>query len=181
MSRVGKLPVAIPEKVEVQIAADALKVKGPKGELSTLITGDVTVSLNDGQIWVKPANDSQRARAMWGTVRSNVANVVQGVSEGFNKTLELHGVGYRCALATVQGMNVLTLSLGFSHEVKFVVPKGVECKVDKQTVIMLSGADKQLVGEVAATLRKLRKPEPYKGKGVRYSDEKVRRKEGKKK
>lgn len=181
MSRLGKLPVALPEKVEVSLASSEVKVKGPKGELSTRITGDVTVSVDDGQVWVKPANDSKRSRAMWGTVRSNISNLVQGVTEGFSKTMELHGVGYRCALANVKGKNVLTLSLGFSHEVKYVMPEGIECKVDKQTVIEISGADKQKVGEVCATIRKLRKPEPYKGKGVRFAGEQVRRKEGKKK
>ncbi len=177
MSRLGKLPVAIPEKVEVALADAEVKVKGPKGELTATITGDVNVSIDDGQVWVKPANDGKRARAMWGTTRSNIFNLVQGVSEGFTKTLELNGVGYRCALQN----NVLTLSLGFSHEIKYIIPEGIECKVDKQTTIIISGANKQLVGEVAATIRKLRKPEPYKGKGVKYSDEIIRRKEGKKK
>ena len=177
MSRLGKLPVAIPEKVEISFQDNRIQVKGPKGELSTMITGDVNVSVDDGQVWVKPANDGKRARAMWGTVRSNVLNLVQGVTEGYSKTLEVNGVGYRCA---VQG-NVLTLSLGFSHDVKYVMPEGVECKVDKQTTIIISGIDKQKVGQVAAELRALRKPEPYKGKGVKYADEQIRRKEGKKK
>lgn len=177
MSRLGKLPVAIPEKVEVSVDPTVVKVKGPKGELSTTITGDVNVSVDEGQVWVKPANDGKRARAMWGTVRSNIHNLVEGVTNGFTKTLELNGVGYRCALQN----KVLTLSLGFSHEIKYVMPEGIECKVDKQTVIEISGANKQQVGEVAATIRKLRKPEPYKGKGVKYSDEQIRRKEGKKK
>lgn len=177
MSRLGKLPVAIPEKVEVSVEPTAVKVKGPKGELSTVITGDVNISIDDGQVWVKPANDGKRARAMWGTVRSNISNLVQGVTEGFSKSLEVNGVGYRCAVQ----QNILTLSLGYSHEIKYVMPEGVDCKVDKQTSITISGADKQRVGQVAAELRALRKPEPYKGKGVKYADETIRRKEGKKK
>lgn len=181
MSRLGKLPVAIPAKVEVALADTHIKVKGPKGELTTSITGDVTVTIDDGQVWVKPANDTKRARAMWGTVRSNVNNLMAGVTTGFSKTMELHGVGYRCSIAKVKAQDVLTLTLGFSHEVKYVMPAGIECKVDKQTVIEISGADKQKVGEVCATIRKLRKPEPYKGKGVRFAGEQIRRKEGKKK
>lgn len=181
MSRLGKLPVTIPEKVEVALVDSEIKVKGPKGELTTYITGDVNISVDDGQVWVKPANDGKRARSMWGTVRSNIDNLMLGVTAGFSKTLELHGVGYRCALANVKGRNILTLSLGFSHEIKYVMPEGIECKVEKQTVIEISGADKQKVGEVCATIRKLRKPEPYKGKGVRFAGEKIRRKEGKKK
>ena len=177
MSRLGKLPVAIPEKVEVSIEPTALKVKGPKGELSTVITGDVNVSVDDGQIWVKPANDSKRARSMWGTVRSNVNNLVVGVTDGFTKTLEVNGVGYRCAVQN----GVLSLSLGFSHEIKYVMPEGIDCQVDKQTTVIISGSDKQKVGQVAAEIRALRKPEPYKGKGVKYANEKIRRKEGKKK
>lgn len=177
MSRLGKLPVAIPEKVQVSVNPDAIVVKGPKGELSTLITGDVQVTVDAGQVWVKPANDSKRARTMWGTVRSNVRNLVTGVTEGFTRTLIVNGVGFRCSV----NKNVLTMSLGFSHEVKYVMPAGIECKVENQTTVVISGADKQKVGQVASEIRALRKPEPYKGKGVRYSDETIRRKEGKKK
>jgi len=177
MSRLGKLPVAIPEKVQVTLLDQDVVVKGPKGELSTRITGDVRVTIDNGEVWVKPANDSKRARAMWGTVRSNVSNLVVGVTKGFTKTLEITGVGYRCSI----NKNVLSLSLGYSHEIKYVLPQGIECTVDKQTVVTLSGADKQMVGQVASEIRALRKPEPYKGKGVKYSDERVRRKEGKKK
>jgi len=177
MARLGKLPVAVPDKVTVEVKPDHVRVKGPKGELSTLITGDVLVEVTDGNIWVKPANDSTRARTMWGTVRSNVNNIVEGVSKGFTKTLEITGVGFRAAVQK----DVLTITLGFSHEVKYIVPVGIEIKVDKTTTIIITGADKQKVGQVAAEIRALRKPEPYKGKGVRYSDEKVRRKEGKKK
>ena len=177
MSRLGKLPVEIPAKVEVTLNEDSIRIKGPKGELSTLITGDVNVRVDDGKVWVQPANDSSRSRAMWGTVRSNVNNLVKGVTEGFSKTLEITGVGYKTAI----NKDVLTLSLGFSHEVKYVMPAGITCTVDKQTTVVITGADKQKVGQVASELRALRKPEPYKGKGVRYSTEIVRRKEGKKK
>lgn len=177
MARLGKLPVAIPEKVTVDVKPDFITVKGPKGELKTLVTGDVKVEVTDGKIWVKPANEGKRALTMWGTVRSNVNNIVQGVTAGFSKTLDIQGVGFRAAVQ----QNVLTLTLGFSHEVKYVVPAGIEVKVEKQTSITISGADKQQVGQVAAEIRSLRKPEPYKGKGVRYSDEQIRRKEGKKK
>lgn len=176
MSRLGKLPVEIPAQVQVELSKDRCTVKKGNVALSTLITGDVLVTVDDGKIWVKPANDSKRARTMWGTVRSNIRNLVTGVSEGFTRTLEVKGVGYRAA---VQG-NILTLALGYSHEIKYIVPQGIEVKVDKQNIV-IAGADKQRVGQVAAELRALRKPEPYKGKGVRYSDERVRMKEGKKK
>lgn len=176
MSRLGKLPVEIPASVQVELSKEACTVKKGNVTLSTLISGDVNVTVDDGKIWVKPANDSKRARTMWGTVRSNINNLVQGVSQGFTKTLEIKGVGYRAAVAG----NMLSLSLGFSHEIKYVVPQGIEVKVDKQ-IISISGANKQKVGQVAAELRALRKPEPYKGKGVRYTDEHVRMKEGKKK
>lgn len=177
MSRLGKLPVAIPDKVQVTIGDDNIVIKGPKGELTTLITGDVNVRIDDGKVWVEPANDSKRSRAMWGTVRSNVRNLVEGVTNGYAKTLEITGVGYRAAV----NKDVLSLSLGFSHEVKYVMPEGITCVAEKPTTISISGSNKQLVGQVAAEIRALRKPEPYKGKGVRYSTETVRRKEGKKK
>lgn len=177
MSRLGKLPVALPDKVTVAVAADKITVKGPKGELSTITNDRVKVEQKDGKIWVTPANDSQESRAMWGTVRANVKNLVEGVTTGYKKTLEMTGVGYRAA-ATGQ---IITLSLGFSHEIKYVVPKGITVTVDKQTTIHLAGPDKQKLGQTAAEIRSLRPPEPYKGKGVRYSDEKIRRKEGKKK
>lgn len=177
MSRLGKLPVAVPDKVTVDLKKDHIVVKGPKGELKTLITGDVNVEVNDGKIWVKPANDSKRSRAMWGTVRANVNNLVKGVTAGFTKTLEINGVGYRAAIVK----DVLTLTLGFSHEIKYIVPAGVTVTVEKQTIVHITGADKQKVGQVAAEIRTLRAPEPYKGKGIKYSDEKIRRKEGKKK
>jgi large subunit ribosomal protein L6 len=177
MSRLGKLAVALPEKVSATVEPTLVLVKGPKGELETPITSDVTVSVEDNQLWVKPANDGKRAKAMWGTVRSNVNNLVIGVTEGFTKTLEIKGVGFRAA---VQGQ-VLSMSLGFSHDVKYILPEGVSAKVEKQTTIILESINKQKLGQVASEIRSLRKPEPYKGKGVKYADEVIVRKEGKKK
>lgn len=177
MSRLGKLPVAFPSFVSVNITDSRIFIKGGKGELSTLITGDVEVTVDNGEVWVKPANDSKRARTMWGTVRSNVNNLVKGVTEGFTRQLEINGVGYR---SSVIG-NVLTLALGYSHEIKYVVPEGISVVCEKPTLITITGADKQKVGQVCAEIRALRKPEPYKGKGVRYVGEYVRMKEGKKK
>ena len=177
MSRLGKLPVAIPDKVTVTAANDVITVKGPGGELKTRYSSDVVVDIKEGKVWVKAASETQRSRTMWGTVRANVKNLVEGVTKGYKKQLDITGVGYRAA---VQGQ-ILTLALGFSHEVKYIVPSDVKVSVDKQTSILLTGADKQKVGQVAAEIRSLRGPEPYKGKGVRYSDETIRRKEGKKK
>ncbi len=177
MSRLGKLPVALPDKVTVNVAPNAITIKGPKGELSTVNTNEVIVEVTDGKVWVKPANDSQRSRAMWGTVRANVKNLVEGVTNGYKKQLDITGVGFRAA---AQGQ-ILTLALGFSHDIKYVVPKAVTVAVEKQTTVILSSADKQKLGQVAAEIRALRAPEPYKGKGVKYSTETVRRKEGKKK
>lgn len=177
MSRLGKLPVALPDKVTVTVAAGAITIKGPKGELTTVNTGDVVVEVTDGKVWVKPANDSQRARAMWGTVRANVKNLVEGVTNGYKKQLDITGVGYRAA---AQGQ-ILSLALGYSHDIKYIVPAGITVTVEKLTTVILAGPDKQKLGQVAAEIRALRAPEPYKGKGVRYSDEVVRRKEGKKK
>lgn len=177
MSRLGKLPVDMPEKVTVSVTPSLVLVKGPKGELSTPITSDVVVEVKDNKVWVKPASESQRSRAMWGTVRSNLKNVMQGVTTGFTKKLEINGVGFRAA---AQGQ-VLTLTLGFSHEVKYIVPQGVTVAVDKQTSVLLTCNDKQKLGQVAAEIRSLRPPEPYKGKGVKYEEETIRRKEGKKK
>lgn len=177
MSRTGKLPIPVPSSVNVTLASDKITVKGKQGELSAPLTNDVTVTFTDGKITVQPANDSKRARAMWGTVRSIVNGMVHGVDQGFTKTLEILGVGYR---SSVTG-NVLAMSLGYSHEIRYVIPAGIKITTPKPTTIEITGADKQRVGQVAAELRQLRKPEPYKGKGVRYSDERVRRKEGKKK
>ena len=177
MSRVGKLPIAVPQGVNVNLTENEITVKGPKGELKTAFTGDVKVEFTDGKILVNPANDGGRARTMWGTVRSNIKNLVEGVSTGFTKVLDIQGVGYRAAVAGDE----ITLSLGFSHDIKYVVPQGISVQCEKQTRLIISGANKQVVGQVAAEIRSLRKPEPYKGKGVRYEDERVRMKEGKKK
>ena len=176
MSRVGKLPVAVPESVNVDIAGAEVAVKGAKGELKTKFTNFVSIKKEDGQIIVAPINNSKKARALWGTTRSVIENMVTGVSEGYKKSLEINGVGFKAQVAGP----LLKLSLGFSHEIYYKIPANIEVKVEKN-VIHISGFDKQLVGQVAAQIRELRKPEPYKGKGVKYVDEYIRRKEGKKK
>ncbi len=177
MSRIGKKPVALPQGVSASITGQSVEVKGPKGTRSFLATDDVSLSLEDGALKVTPRGTSKRARAQWGMVRSQVANLVTGVSTGFKKELEIQGVGYRAAM----NGNVLKLSLGYSHEVNFEVPAGVTVTAPKQTEIVVEGIDQQLVGQVAANIREWRKPEPYKGKGIRYKGEFVFRKEGKKK
>lgn len=177
MSRTGKLPITVPSGVQVALNEGVFSAKGQKGELTTKITGDVNVTINEGVVTVAPANDSKRARAMWGTTRSNIANLVEGVSEGFTKVLEINGVGYRAAVQN----NILNIALGYSHDIKYMLPEGVTITVEKQTVLTITGHDKQKVGQVASEIRALRKPEPYKGKGVRYQGEYIRMKEGKKK
>jgi len=177
MSRVGKNPVDVPSGVEISIAADAITAKGQNGTLSAPVTGDVKVTFEDGKVTVAPANESKRARMMWGTTRALVSNIVTGVSTGFTRRLEINGVGYRAA---VQGNN-LQLQLGFSHDVMFPIPDGISIKCEKPTSIEISGANKQIVGQVAAKIRSYRPPEPYKGKGVKYEEETILRKEGKKK
>ncbi len=177
MSRVGKNPVEVPSDVEVAIKGSVISAKGKLGALDFEAGEDVEVTQEEGKIWVKPANDGKRARAMWGTVRSRVQNMVIGVSEGFTKNLEINGVGYRAA---VQGQS-LNLQLGFSHDIAYPIPEGITIKCEKPTAIAISGADKQKVGQVAAEIRGYRPPEPYKGKGVKYADEVILRKEGKKK
>jgi large subunit ribosomal protein L6 len=177
MSRVGKNPVAVPSGVEVKVDGLLVTAKGKLGELSFEATDDVVISLEDNQISVRPANQSKRARAMWGTARSRLQSLVQGVSDGFTKQLEITGVGYR---AMVQG-KTLALQLGFSHDVNYPIPEGIQVACEKPTSIKISGADKQKVGQMAAEIRAYRSPEPYKGKGVRYADEQILRKEGKKK
>ncbi|PHZ83533.1 50S ribosomal protein L6 [Paremcibacter congregatus] len=177
MSRIGKKAVAVPQGVEAKLDGKDLLVKGPKGELSMTFVNDVDVKMEDGNISVMPIGDTKRARSMWGMQRTLVSNLVDGVTEGFSKTLQLVGVGYRAA---VQGKTV-TLQLGFSHDVVYPIPEGIDVKCPDQTTVVISGINKQLVGQVAAEIREWRKPEPYKGKGVRYSDEFVFRKEGKKK
>jgi len=177
MSRIGKKPVELPSGVSASVSGQTVEVKGPKGTLSFTATDDVTLTLAEGKVSVAPRGTSKRARQQWGMSRSMVANLVQGVSGGFKKELEISGVGYRAA---IQG-NVLKLSLGYSHEVNFDVPKGVTITTPKQTEIVIEGIDAQLVGQVAADIREWRGPEPYKGKGIKYKGEFIFRKEGKKK
>jgi len=177
MSRIGKKPITIPAGVTVTLDGQTVSVKGPKGELSWTVIDDIEVAQKDGALHFTPRDESTRARAMWGLSRSLVDNMVHGVTQGYETTLELVGVGYRAAM---KGVN-LSMQLGFSHDVDIPPPAGVAFAVPRQTEIKISGIDKQLVGETAARIRRIRPPEPYKGKGVRYAGEAVRRKEGKKK
>ncbi|KPP94939.1 50S ribosomal protein L6 [Erythrobacter sp. HL-111] len=177
MSRIGKKPVTIPSGVTANIDNGLLSVKGPKGTLQMGLSDLVEYKLEDGSISVAPANDSQKARAYWGMQRTLVSNLVEGVTDGFTKVLEISGVGYR---ANAQG-RTLKLQLGFSHDVDLPVPEGLEVKTPDQTTVEISGIDKQAVGQFAAEIRELRKPEPYKGKGIKYRGEYIFRKEGKKK
>ena len=177
MSRIGKKPVAIPSGVEAKIEEGTLSVKGPKGTLSMGLSDLVEYKLEDGEISVKPANDTRAARNHWGMQRTLVSNLVEGVTDGFTKVLEITGVGYR---ANAQG-KTLKLQLGYSHDVDIDVPEGLEVKTPDQTTVEISGTDKQAVGQFAANVRKWRKPEPYKGKGIKYRGEYIFRKEGKKK
>jgi large subunit ribosomal protein L6 len=177
MSRIGKKAVEVPSGVQVTLDGQTITVKGPKGEMSHTLVEEISVTQDGGMLSFVPRDESQRARAMWGLSRTLVGNMVEGVTKGYERQLELVGVGYRAAL---KGKD-LNLQLGFSHEINMPPPEGISFVVPKQTEIRIAGIDKQAVGEVAATIRKLRPPEPYKGKGVRYAGEKVRRKEGKKK
>ena len=178
MSRIGKKPVSMPSGVSAEVAGQTLTVKGPKGSLSMPLMDDlVAYTIEDSQISIKPIAASQRSRAAWGMQRTNVQNLVTGVTEGFTKVLEINGVGYR---AQAQGRN-LKLQLGFSHDVNYAVPEGVDVKTPDNTTIEISGIDRQQVGQVAAEIRRWRKPEPYKGKGIKYRGEFIFRKEGKKK
>ena len=177
MSRVGQKPVEVPSGVDVNIAGNLITAKGKLGELSFEMMDVVSASLDDGKITVKPIDQSKVARSMWGTTRSRIQALVTGVSEGFTKNLEINGVGYRAA---VQGKS-LSLQLGYSHDVNFPIPDGITITCEKPTSIAITGADKQRVGQVAAEIRAYRPPEPYKGKGVKYAEERILRKEGKKK
>ncbi|MFN7225113.1 MAG: 50S ribosomal protein L6 [Paracoccaceae bacterium] len=177
MSRIGKKPVSMVKGVSASVSGQTVEVKGPKGTRSFTATDDVTITIDGDEIKVTPRGTSKRARQQWGMARSMVENLVTGVTSGFKKELEIQGVGYRAAVAG----NVLKLSLGYSHEVNFAVPDGVTVTSPKQTEIVVEGIDQQLVGQVAANIREWRKPEPYKGKGIRYKDEYIFRKEGKKK
>ena len=177
MSRIGKNPVTVPDGTQVTIAGHIVTAKGKLGELTVTLTPDVEIRQEANQITVMPRSKTKRAQMMWGTSRNLINNLVTGVTDGYSKTLEITGVGYRAA---VQG-KALNLQLGYSHDVNYPIPEGIEIKCEGQTTIVVSGADKQRVGQVAAEIRAYRKPEPYKGKGIRYRGEQILRKEGKKK
>jgi large subunit ribosomal protein L6 len=178
MSRIGKKLVELPAGVSASVSGQTIEVKGPKGTRTFKGTDDVTITVDGQSVSVEPRGKSKRARQQWGMSRTMIANLATGVTEGFKKELEINGVGYR---ATMQGSNVLKLALGYSHDVNFEVPEGVTVTAPKQTEIIVEGIDQQLVGQVAANIRAWRKPEPYKGKGIKYKDEYIFRKEGKKK
>ena len=177
MSRVGKNPVAIPAGVQVDLSGETLTAKGRLGMLSLLVSNEVAATIADGAVTIAPKSETKRARAMWGTTRALVNNMVQGVANGFTRNLEINGVGYRAA---VQGSS-LNLQLGYSHDINYPIPSDVRITCERPTAITVSGADRQRVGQVAAEIRAFRPPEPYKGKGIKYADEVIRRKEGKKK
>jgi large subunit ribosomal protein L6 len=177
MSRIGKKPVAVPSGVTATVDGQTVKMKGPKGQLQFVVHDDVEVKVESGQVKVAPRYETNRARALYGTARAQIANLVAGVTKGFEKKLEITGVGYRAAM---QGKN-LQLALGYSHDVVFHIPEGISIAVPKPTEITITGTDVQRVGQVAAEIRAFRPPEPYKGKGVKYVDEFIFRKEGKKK
>ena len=177
MSRIGKNPVAIPDGVTVELADRTLTVKGRNATLSLVVSNDVTATVADGAVTIAPKAETKQARAMWGTTRALVNNMVTGVATGFTRNLEINGVGYRAA---VQG-SALSLQLGYSHDINYPIPADVKIACERPTLIAITGADRQRVGQVAAEIRAFRPPEPYKGKGIKYSDETVRRKEGKKK
>ena len=180
MSRIGKRPVPVPANVTATVSGQTVKMKGPKGELSFTVPDEIKVEKTADGVEVTPLEETKKARAMWGMARTMVQNLITGVVEGYSHTLEIHGVGFKAAL---KGKDELTLSVGYSHDVVHKIPAGVEVKVagPKQEVVMVSGIDKRLVGQVAADIRASRKPEPYQGKGVRYKGEYIFRKEGKKK
>jgi large subunit ribosomal protein L6 len=177
MSRIGKKPVKVPAGVTASVDGQTVTAKGPKGELKFVVNDEVLVKLDDGEIAVEPREPTRGARAKWGMSRTQIVNILDGVTKGFEKRLEINGVGYR---ASMQGKN-LQLALGFSHDVVYETPQGITIAVPKPTEIVVSGIDKQAVGQVAAEIRDYRGPEPYKGKGVKYAGERIVRKEGKKK
>ena len=177
MSRIGKKPVPVPSGVTANIEGQTVKIKGPKGQLQVVLPDDVTVTMDKGAVKVDPRNETKRARSMWGTSRTLVSNLVTGVTKGFERKLEITGVGYRAA---VQGKN-LQIALGYSHDVVYPIPTGIAIVTPKPTEVVITGIDRQQVGQVAAEIRGFRKPEPYKGKGVKYAGEYIFRKEGKKK
>jgi large subunit ribosomal protein L6 len=177
MSRVGKNPISIPAGVTVELKGQHLKAKGKRGELQLTVHDDVSVARDGDKLVFQPRSDSRRARMQWGTARNLASNVVRGVSEGFTVNLEINGVGYRAQADA----KMLKLQLGYSHDVEVPIPAGIQIKAVKPTEVEITGADRQKVGQLAAEIRSLRPPEPYKGKGIKYSTEKIRRKEGKKK
>jgi len=177
MSRIGKRAVVVPSGITANVEGQTVKVKGPKGALQVVLHDDVSVALDGDRIKIDPRNETKRARAQWGTSRTLIANLIAGVTKGFEQRLEINGVGYRAA---VQGKN-LQLALGYSHDVVYAIPEGIAITVPKPTEIVINGNDSQRVGQVAAEIRSYRPPEPYKGKGVKYADEFIFRKEGKKK
>lgn len=177
MSRIGKYPVPVLDGVSVDVAGQTVTAKGPKGELFVIVHDDVSVKMEDGKVKLEPRVNSLRAKKLWPTMRTLVKNIVYGVKEGYTESLEIQGVGYRAAM---QGKTIV-LQLGFSHEVRYDIPEGITVAVENQTQIKVSGIDKQAVGQVAAKIRGFKKPEPYKGKGIRYTGEYVMIKEGKKK
>lgn len=177
MSRIGKKPVLVPTGVTVNLSGQNVSVKGPKGELKFVLVEHVLAKLEDGKVAVNPRDETKLARSCWGMSRTMISNMIKGVTQGYTRSLEINGVGYRAA---VQG-KVLQLNLGYSHDVNYAIPEGIEIKTPKPTEILISGIDKQRVGQVAAEIREYRGPEPYKGKGIKYSDERIFRKEGKKK
>jgi large subunit ribosomal protein L6 len=177
MSRIGKKAVSVPTGVTVNLAGQNIAVKGPKGELKFVLVEHVLAKLEDGKIAVNPRDQTKVARSCWGMSRTMISNMIKGVTQGYSRSLEINGVGYR---ANVQG-KVLQLNLGYSHDVNYPIPEGIEIKTPKPTEITITGIDKQRVGQVAAEIRDFRGPEPYKGKGIKYSDERIFRKEGKKK
>jgi large subunit ribosomal protein L6 len=177
MSRIGKHPVAIPNGVEIRLSGETISAKGPLGTLSLPLSSEVAATVEDGRVTIAPKSDTKRARAMWGSMRALVNNMVHGVSQGFSVSLDINGVGYRAA---ADG-KTLNLQLGYSHDIAFPIPPDVKITCERPTAITVSGADRQRVGQVAAEIRQYRVPEPYKGKGIKYRSETVRRKEGKKK
>ena len=177
MSRIGKKPVAVPSGITANVEGQTVKVKGPKGALQVVLHDDVSVKLDGGQIKVDPRSETKRARSQWGTSRTLIANLIAGVTKGFEQRLEINGVGYR---ASVQGKN-LQIALGYSHDIVYAIPEGITIATPRPVEIVITGMDRQKVGQVAAEIRDYRPPEPYKGKGIKYAGERIFRKEGKKK
>ena len=177
MSRIGKKPVVVPSGITANVEGQTVKIKGPKGALQVVLHDDVSVKLDGGQIKVDPRSESKRARSQWGTSRTLIANLIAGVTKGFEQRLEINGVGYR---ASVQGKN-LQLALGYSHDIVYPIPEGIAIVTPRPVEIVITGSDRQKVGQVAAEIREYRPPEPYKGKGIKYAGERIFRKEGKKK